>query len=265
MPTAVPLGPLHWWTEVPNVSWDFSGAVVAVTGSAIGMGEGAVTAFSAAGAHVYGLDIDIERGERVAAESGTTFIDCDVTTDAGVAAAFERIKTDHGRLDVLINNAGGFWEQLTTAETSEDEWDKVIDLNLKAVFLCARAAIPLLKHSDAGRIITLSSLAGQTTMYRSSPPYAAAKAGVLALSRVLAYELAGDRITSNVIAPSAVLTDRVLTVRGPEERARTQATIPLGRYGEVDDIVHWMMFLASEEAGYMTGQVVTVNGGRFMH
>lgn len=248
-----------------NVAWDFDGKVVAVTGSAIGMGAGAVAQFASAGAIVYGLDIDLARGEQVAESTGTTFIPCDITIRSQVESAFEQIATEAGRLDVLINNAGGFWEQLTTEATSEDEWDKVIDLNLKGVFLCSQQAIPLLRRSEAGRIITLGSLAGQTTMYRSSPPYAAAKAGVMALSRVLAYELAGAGVTSNVIAPSAVLTERIFTVRGPEERKATQATIPLGRYGEVDDIVRWMMFLASEESGYMTGQTVTVNGGRFMH
>jgi NAD(P)-dependent dehydrogenase (short-subunit alcohol dehydrogenase family) len=252
-------------TDVGDINYDFGDRVVAVTGSAIGMGAGAVETFKAAGAHVYGLDVDVDRATGVAAATGTTFIECDVTNRIAVAAAMGRIADDHGRLDVLINNAGGFWEQLTTEDTSEEEWDRVIDLNLKGVFLCSQLAIPLLRSSEAGRIITLASLAGQTTMYRSSPPYAAAKAGVLALSRVLAYELAGDGVTANVISPSAVLTDRVKKVRGPEERAKTQATIPLGRYGEVEDIVAWMMFLATAEAGYMTGQVVTVNGGRWMH
>jgi len=247
-----------------NVTWNFVDRVVVITGSATGMGAGAVRSFAAAGAHVYGLDIDDDRGSAVAEESGTTYISCDITQGGAVSDAFARVAADHGRLDVLINNAGGFWTQLSLEETSEDEWDKVVDLNMKAVFLCARQAIPLLRSSTAGRIITLSSLAGQTTMYRSSPPYAAAKAGVLSLSRVLAFELAGDGITSNVISPSAVLTERIFSVRGPEERKRTQETIPLGRYGEVDDIVHWMLFLASDEASYMTGQVVTVNGGRWM-
>jgi len=251
-----------------NVTWDFSGRTVAITGSAIGMGEEAVHSFSQAGATVFGLDIDRDRGTAVveAARSGggnATFIPADVTTGSAVQEAFEQIRS-YGELDILINNAGGFWEQLTTEETSEHEWDKVIDLNLKGVFLCTQAAIPLLKQSPAGRIITISSLAGQTTMYRSSPPYSAAKAGVLALTRVLAYELAEHGITSNAIAPSAVLTERVLKVRGPDERARTQATIPLGRYADVADIVRWMLFLASDEAGYMTGQTVTVNGGRYM-
>lgn len=251
-----------------NVNWDYSGRAVAVTGSAIGMGAEAVRSFAAAGATVFGLDVDQDRGEAVAAAArdgggDATFLRTDVTSKSAVGETFDRIAAAGG-LDVLINNAGGFWEQLTTEETSEEEWDKVIDLNMKGVFLCAQAAIPYLRQSEAGRIITISSLAGQTTMYRSSPPYSAAKAGVLALTRVLAYELAGDGITSNAIAPSAVLTDRVLAVRGPEERARTQQTIPLGRYGEVEDIVAWMLFLASDEAGYMTGQTVTVNGGRFM-
>lgn len=247
-----------------NITWDFSGRVVAITGSAVGMGAAAARSFRMAGATVYGLDVDTERGTAVATDTDTTFVSCDITDKTAVAETFDRIGADCGKLDVLINNAGGFWEQLTVEETSESEWDKVIDLNLKGVFLCSQKAIPLLRRSPSGRIITIGSLAGQTTMYRSSPPYAAAKAGVMALSRNLAYELAADGITSNVIAPSAVLTDRILKVRGPDERAATQKTIPLGRYGEVEDIVRWMMFLASDESAYMTGQTVTVNGGRFM-
>lgn len=250
------------------MTWAFEGRTVAITGSAIGMGEAAVHAFARAGARVFGLDVDEGRGAGVcqaarAAGGDATFVNTDVTSKLQVASAFDQI-AESGGLDVLVNNAGGFWEQLTTEETSEEEWDKVIDVNLKGVFLCSQAAVPLLKMSESGRIITISSLAGQTTMYRSSPPYSAAKAGVLALTRVLAYELAEHGITSNAIAPSAVLTERVKQVRDPQERARTQETIPLGRYGEVEDIVHWMLFLASEEAAYMTGQTVSVNGGRFM-
>jgi 3-oxoacyl-[acyl-carrier protein] reductase len=250
--------------RVSNVTWDFADRVVVITGSAAGMGERAVSAFAEAGARVFGLDVDVDAGERSARRAGASFMECDVTDRARVAEVFSGIGRGAGRLDVLVNNAGGFWHQETTESTSEEEWDRVVDLNLKGVFLCSQQAIPLLRRSKAGRIITLSSLAGQTAIYRSSPPYAAAKAGVLALSRVLAYELAEAGITSNAIAPSAVLTDRIKEVRGPEERAATEATIPLGHYGEVDDIVNWMMFLASDEAAYMTGQTVTVNGGRFM-
>ena len=249
---------------MPDITWSLADRVVAVTGSSTGMGEGAVTAFTEAGAHVYGFDIDAERGRQVAERTDSTFVECDVTSAAAVTAAFDAIDGHHGHLDVLINNAGGFWEQHTTDSTSEGEWDRVIDLNLKGVFLCAQRAIPLLRRSETGRIINISSLAGQTTMYRSSPPYAAAKAGVLALTRVLAYELAAEGITCNSISPSAVMTDRIKVVRGSEERAKTAESIPLWHYGEVADIVAWMLFLASEESGYMTGETVTVNGGRFM-
>ena len=247
-----------------NVAWDFSGRAVAVTGSASGMGADAVGAFAAAGAEVYGLDIDEHKGAAVASDAGARFLPCDVTDTTSVEAAFGRIENDAGRLDVLINNAGGFWHQHTTESLPESEWDAVVDLNLKGVFLCTRRAMALLRRSGAGRIITLSSLAGQTAVYRSSPAYAAAKAGVLALSRVFAYELAADGVTSNAISPSAVMTDRIREVRGPDERARTEATIPLGRYGTTGEIVNWMLFLASDEAAYMTGQTITVNGGRFM-
>lgn len=245
-----------------NVTWDFSGRRVAVTGAAVGVGAEAVRSFAAAGATVFGLDVDAEKGFAVctAAEGEASFIHTDVTDKGSVSDAFERI----GDLDVLVNNAGGFWNQRTTEDTDEEEWDRVIDLNLKGVFLCSQAAIPAVRRSTAGRFVHVSSLAGQTTLYRSSPPYAAAKAGIHALSRNLAFELAADGVTSNVIAPSAVLTDRIVAVRGPEERAATEATIPVGRYGTPRDIVVWMLFLASEEAGYMTGQTVTVNGGRAM-
>lgn len=247
-----------------NIEWSFRDRIVVITGSAIGMGEGAVESFSNAGATVYGLDVDVERGMAVAKRTGTTFVECDITLSAAVSETFAAIGAEHSRLDVLINNAGGFWEQNTTESLSEEEWDRVIDLNLKGVFLCSKSAIPLLRQSSCGRIITIASLAGQTAMYRSSPPYAAAKAAVLSLTRVLAYELAEAGITSNALSPSAVMTDRIKVVRSEEERAKTAATIPLGRYGEVDDIVTWMMFLASEEGGYMTGETLNVNGGRFM-
>jgi 3-oxoacyl-[acyl-carrier protein] reductase len=205
-----------------DITWNFTDHVVAVTGSAIGMGAGAVKTFAENGATVFGLDIDTERGTAVAEETDSQFVRCDVSSSTDVADAFERIDIEHGRLDVLINNAGGFWEQHTTESISDEEWDRVVDLNLKGVFLCARAAIPLLRQSDHGRIITISSLAGQTAMYRSSPPYAAAKAGVLALSRVLAYELAAEGITSNAIARGAKRRgtgqDRSVDSTGPLRR-----------------------------------------------
>lgn len=246
--------------------YDYSGKVVAITGAGAGIGKAAAVAFAAAGAEVFVLDNDVPAGEATAAavSGGATFVACDVTDENSVAAAFARVGEEHGRLDVLINNAGGFWEQLTVEETSLDDWRAVLDLNLTGVFLCARAAIPLLRESSAGRLINLGSLAGQTTMYRSSPPYAAAKAGVHSLSRVLAYELAADGITCNALSPSMVATERITVVRSEEERAESAASVPMRRYGLPEEVVAVLLFLASEASGYITGQTIPVNGGRWM-
>jgi 3-oxoacyl-[acyl-carrier protein] reductase len=243
--------------------FDIEGRVVAITGAAIGIGAAGARTFSGAGARVFLIDIDDERGQAVAEGVGT-YMHCDVTDAGQVTETFAAIRDQAGGLDVLVNNAGGFWRQSGVVETTEDDWDRIVDLNLKSVFLCSRAAIPLLSESKAGRIISVGSLAGQTTMYRSAPAYAAAKAAVHALSRVLAYELAPLGITANALAPSAVLTDRILEVRDEAEREQTARSIPLGHYGSPQDIANVFLFLASDASAYLTGQTLAVNGGRFM-
>jgi 3-oxoacyl-[acyl-carrier protein] reductase len=250
---------------VTDVTYDFADRIVAVTGAATGIGASVAAAFAGAGAKVFVLDIDAEGGEELAGRlDRTVFLKCDVTDAARVEAVFDRIRTEDGRLDVLVNNAGGFWVQRTTEDLPFDEWQRVIDLNLTAVFLTSKAAVPLLRASTAGRIINVGSMAGQTAGYRTSPAYAAAKAGVHSLTRVMAHELAADGITVNSLAPSAVMTERIRQVRDEEERDATARSIPLGRYQTPEEAAGWVLLLASSEAGYMTGQTVSVNGGRFM-
>lgn len=249
-----------------GASFDFTGSVVAVTGAATGIGRAVAAAFGAAGADVWLADIDEGLGTEAASSlPGGRFHRCDVTSETDVDELLSAIDQRHGTLDVLVNNAGGFWEQRTTEQLSTEEWQRVIDLNLTGVFLVSRRAVPLLRTSaGGGRVINIGSLAGQTAGYTTSPAYAAAKAGVHSLTRVMAHELAAAGITVNALAPSAVMTERIAAVRGPEEREATARSIPLGRYQEPDELAGWVLFLASAGSGFTTGQTVGVNGGRFM-
>jgi 3-oxoacyl-[acyl-carrier protein] reductase len=252
-----------------RTKFDFSGQVAVITGGARGIGKGAADAFAEAGARVYVIDVDEAAGEAVAREiqksgGAAAFIACDVTDSRRVRDTFDRIVAEAGRIDILVNSAGGFWKQLSVEETPEDEWDKVVALNLKSIFLCAKAAIPTFKRQRSGRIVSMGSQAGVTVLQPSSPPYCAAKAGVHSLTRVLAFELGKHGVTANAIAPGTTATERVVAVRSQEQRDTIGKATLVGRIGEVSDMVGWILFLASPEASYLTGQTLSVNGGRFM-
>ncbi len=241
------------------------GRIVVVTGGAVGIGRATTTAFVDLGDFVYVLDIDPDAGSEIAVLSErSSFLHCDVTSPEEVTDAMKLIGEESERVDVLVNNAGGFPSQRTMEDTSFEEWHRILDLNLTSVFLTTQAALPLLRRSESGRIINLGSLAGQLNTWRTAPPYVAAKAGVHGLTRLMASELAEDGITVNALAPSAVMTERIESLRDEAEREATAATIPLGRYQSPEEIAAWVLFLASSEAGFMTGQTVSVNGGRFM-
>jgi NAD(P)-dependent dehydrogenase (short-subunit alcohol dehydrogenase family) len=249
--------------------FDFSNQVVVITGAAMGIGKRSAERFAESGAKVFLIDIDKKGGASAAQEiqgrgGDATFVECDLTDAASVKRAFDTVVNKAGRIDILVNSAGGFHMQLAITDTPEEEWDAVIDRNLKSVFLTAKAVIPVFQKQQSGRIINLGSMAGLTTFNLSSPPYSAAKAGVHCLTRVLAYELGKYGVTVNAIAPGTTATERVIAVRSEEQRKMIGKSTLVGRIAEVEDMVGWVLFLAAPESSYLTGQTIAVNGGRLM-
>ncbi len=175
--------------------------------------------------------------------------------------AFERAKAEHGIIDVLVNNAGITKDRMFLKMT-RDDWDAVIDTNLKAVFRASRAAIRPMMKQRFGRIINITSVVGASGN-PGQANYAAAKAGVAGMTRALARELGSRGITVNCVAPGFIQTD--MTASLPEEQQKAlNAQIPLGHMGKPADIAHAVAYLASEGAGYVTGQELHVNGGMYM-
>lgn len=243
--------------------------VVAITGAAQGIGAATARAFGAQRARVALLDIDEKGMAQVAgeirAEGGRALaVRCDVTDEKSVAQAVEKTVAELGGLDVLVNCAGGYGRIASVEDLPLEEWDRTVALNLRSAFLCARAAIPHLKRSRAGRILNVASISGRTIASTTSPAYAAAKAGMIQLTRFLAQELGPSGVTANAIAPITTLTPRVLTLRTKEEFDRIAAQVPLRRLPAPEEHAEVLLFLASDSARYLNGVTLDVNGGRIM-
>ncbi len=247
--------------------------VALVTGGATGIGLAIAVDLAQAG---YDIAICDNRAE-VLAEASTHLdkisanvltLATDVTDEAAIANMMDVIGNRFGRLDILINNAGIVLRPNNSVPTTEntplDVWRKSIDVNLTGVFLVCRAAIQLLRRSSAGRIVNISSLVGQAYSNHAGY-YAASKAGVFGFSRILAGELGRDRITVNCIAPGMIRTPKITASTNAASRlADYAATTTIGRVGEMEDVVAAVKYLISIEAGFVTGEILNVNGGAFM-
>jgi 3-oxoacyl-[acyl-carrier protein] reductase len=248
---------------------ELRGRVVAITGAASGIGAVAAREFAQQGAKVALVDIAPAQAETLAADlraagHAAQHVHCDISDEASVQVAIASITATFGGLDVLVNCAGGYTKMLAIEQMPVEEFDKVIALNLRGAFLICKAAIAPLKASKAGRIINVASISGRTVHATSSPAYGAAKAGVIQLTRFLAWELGPHNITANSIAPITTLTPRVAALRTPEQVEQMAATIPLRRLAEPIDHVNAMLWLASDAASYINGVSLDVNGGRVM-
>jgi 3-oxoacyl-[acyl-carrier protein] reductase len=249
---------------------DLRDTVVLVTGASTGIGAATAVRFARAGARV---GINYRESEREAtsvlaaieaAGSKGLLLRADVAQRAQVVAMVDALATRFGRIDRLVNNAGTPVARSTLADLPEAVWDQALAVNLKGVFLCSQAAIPHLKRAGGGRIVNVSSLVARTG--ESSPHYAIAKAGVNALTRALARELAPDGIAVNAVAPGLIDTPVHAKFAADPQAifARVIPRIPLGRAGTADEVAGWIVFLSSADAGYATGQIVDVNGGQLM-
>jgi 3-oxoacyl-[acyl-carrier protein] reductase len=245
--------------------FDLTGKVALVTGASRGIGRAIAARLAAQGA----LVVAAARGDHaracadeIAAAGGKAeAIALDVTDAAAVEAAPGAIVTRHGRLDIVVSNAGVTRDQLLM-RMKRDDWDAVLATNLTATFLLAQAAMrPMLKQKR-GRIIAISSVVGQTGNAGQSN-YAASKAGLIGFAKALAREVASRSITVNVVAPGMIDTDMTRAI-ADKAQIDWSSQIPLGRLGTVDEVAAAVSFLASDEASYITGHVLAVNGGMYM-
>jgi 3-oxoacyl-[acyl-carrier protein] reductase len=245
--------------------FDLSGKVAIVTGASRGIGRAIATTLAARGAHVVAAARGENAADTVAAigEAGgrSELAAVDVADAASVDALVGGTIERHGRIDVLVNNAGIARDQLML-RMKRDDWDAVIATNLTSAFTCVQAVLKPMIRQRAGRIISISSVVGQMGN-AGQANYAASKAGLIGFSKAVAREVASRGITVNVVAPGLVETDMT---RAIAEKAQGDwaAQIPLGRIGTPQDVASAVCFLASDEASYITGHVLAVNGGMYM-
>jgi 3-oxoacyl-[acyl-carrier protein] reductase len=239
-----------------------AGRVALVTGAGSGIGEATARRFVAEGAIVAVNDVDAERTRAVVSalekEGGRALaVPANVTRRDEVEAMVARVVGELGRLDVLINNAGINRDAMSHKMT-EEQWDQVLAVNLKGTFLCAQAALPKMRERGWGRVVNTSSIGSLGNIGQAN--YSASKAGVIGLTKTLALEYAKYGVTVNCVAPGAVLTPMLAGVPEPV-RQKITAQIPMGRIADPAEIAGVHVFLASEDAGFITGQVLFVDGG----
>ncbi|ROL57667.1 3-oxoacyl-[acyl-carrier-protein] reductase [Bacteroidetes/Chlorobi group bacterium Naka2016] len=244
----------------------FKGKVVVVTGGCRGIGKAIVEKFLEEGAFVYAWDFKIPEGNEPFIEDDTLkqrvrIIRVDVSSAESVENAAQKVLDESGKVDILVNNAGITRDNLLL-RMSENEWDSVLNTNLKGSFLCTKALVRSMMNQRWGRIINISSIVGEIGN-AGQANYSASKAGLIGFTKSLAKELASRNILVNAIAPGYVrtaMTDKLT----PEQKEMFLKNIPLRREAEPEDIAKVVLFLASDDASYITGQVINVDGGLVM-
>jgi 3-oxoacyl-[acyl-carrier protein] reductase len=248
--------------------FDVAGRSVVVTGGSRGIGKGIAAVFAAAGANVLVVGRDEAAAKACAAEldagvpGSVSAFAADVATSAGCAAMAAEATARHGGVDVLCANAGIFPEG-RLADLPESEIDRVLATNVKGTMLAVQACLPALTASGRGRVVITSSITGPITGFPGWTHYGASKAAQLGFMRTAAIELAPRGITVNAVLPGNILTEGLVEL-GPDYEAQMAASIPMRRLGDVEDIGHAALFFASDQARYVTGQSLVVDGGQVL-
>ncbi len=234
-----------------------------VTGGAKGIGAGCALAFAKSGAKVVIVDIDEESAKETIANindySSGIFVKADVSNEDDVKAVFDVVKAEYGRLDILMNVAGICSTNTIFIETMGG-WDKMMDINLKGTFLFMRNAFLMMQEQKYGKVISVSSISGQVGGIRTSPAYAASKAGILSVTKSFAKLGATDNITVNAIAPGIIDTQ----ITQAQDFHYSVEEVPMKRVGTPEEVAKCALFLASDMSSYITGQCINVNGGMYM-
>jgi NAD(P)-dependent dehydrogenase (short-subunit alcohol dehydrogenase family) len=245
----------------------FQGKVVLVTGGAYGIGRAAAIGFAERGAKVVVADIDASRGtetlQRIKSSGGEAiFVKTDVSSEEDVRALVDRVVETFGRLDCAFNNAGIHKRFVSTVDFTEGEWEEMIHVNLKSVWLCMKYEIPQMLKQGKGAIVNTSSVAGLVGA-PSNPAYPASKHGVVGITKSTALEFARKGIRVNCVCPGPTRTgmNEELTATNPEMVKAMDQKVPMGRIGEPEEVAAAAIFLCSDEASYITGHALPVDGG----
>ncbi|WP_340101130.1 glucose 1-dehydrogenase [Salinibaculum salinum] len=250
-------------------SHDFAGDTVVVTGAGSGIGRATAIAFGEAGANVVVADVDRDGGTQTATEitdeteGDGTFVDVDVTDDGDVEEMVETATTEYGGLDVAFNNAGIGGTFDATDEISEEDWQAIIDVNLSGIWRSMRKEIPVMLEDGGGAIVNTASVLGKVGE-AETPAYTAAKHGVVGLTKVAALERATDDIRVNAVCPGYIETqmlDDAGVTTDEELLAETKALHPMERLGTAEEIAEAVLWLASDDASFATGETLAIDGG----
>jgi 3-oxoacyl-[acyl-carrier protein] reductase len=247
--------------EEGGIYINLQGKVAVITGAGQGIGKATAYAFAQAGATLAAADINEDRAREVAQEAGSRFgvssyaIKTDVVEKTSVQAMMTAVTERFGTIDILVNNAGICQSAVDFEDLSDEDWDKLLAVNLKGTINCIRAVIPIFKRKKYGKIINMSSLAGEVGGIATAVSYATSKAAILGLTKTLAKNLGAYNINVNAVAPGFIRTAMTADLDHKVEM------IPLLRLGQPEEVADVVLFLASERSRYITGATIDVNGG----